>query len=631
MSEIVTYPIIKAFNINVYNGVTDPETNNTIKLYCGGFSAQNDFSGHDFRDGLNRSIKETVIDGKIYKTCYYVTTGAIDSDKISSVVTRISVGGHHATVLNNIIPENSTYSLLTLCNSKGILYKNHFSATSGGNSTGIKPYMGKYYIGTTVIDGFEIGISAYLSNTNDNESYICGMNFDGTDYFGWVLLQKETNGKYSVFASFVSANYWENAEVAPFGNTTPTGTIGGYGTYDDTSDSIPVPDNYIDDIYANAFGGNGMHLYGVSGEGLKNFLSKVYTTDFWQHWENAEVAPFGTTTPTGAIGGYGTYDNTSDSIPVPDNYIDDIYANAFGGNGMHLYGVSGEGLKNFLSKVYTTDFWQYWANTMFNPMDGIISCLYLPVNYGLINGANTNSVHVSNAELETGEGKVKILYNYTYDTSTGVLPVEEYFGSFLDYAPYTSAELYLPFYGTVPINIDSIMGGSIKVQYRINLVTGTFSVFVICVDRFGVQTILQYAGSCGMSIPIVSGNNGAQNRITDLVQGLANVALGNYVGAGMNAVNALTEKGYVYTNSKISGSAGYDGVKDVFLTITRPVVSNPEKYSEIKQRPADMFVKLSDLRGEYSIEKQNLDIHDENITDEEIAEIENLLQGGVIF
>ena len=555
MSEIVTYPIIKAFNINVYNGVTDPETNNTVKLYCGGFSAQNDFSGHDFRYGLNSSIKETVIDGKKYKTCYYISTGAIDSDKLSSVVTRISVGGHHATVLNNIIPENSTYSLLTLCNSKGILYKNHFSATSGGNSTGIKPYMGKYYIGTTVIDGFEIGKSAYLSNTNDNESYICGMNFDGTDYFGWVLLQKETNGKYSVFASFVSANYWENAEVAPFGNTTPTGSIGGYGTYDDTSDSVPVPDNYIDDIYANAFGGNGMHLYGVSGEGLKNFLSKVYTTDFWQ----------------------------------------------------------------------------YWANTLFNPMEGIISCLYLPINYGLINGANTNSVHVSNAELATGEGKVKILYNYTYDTSTGVLPIDEYFGSFLDYAPYTSAELYLPFYGTVPINIDSIMGGSIKVQYRINLVTGTFSVFVICVDRFGVQTILQYAGSCGMSIPIVSGNNGAQNRITDLVQGIANVALGNYVGAGMNAVNALTEKGYVYTNSKISGSAGYDGVKDVFLTITRPVLSNPEKYSEIKQRPADMFVKLSELSGEYSIEKQNLDIHDKNITDEEITEIENILQGGAIF
>ena len=553
MSEIVTYPIVKAFNINVYNGATDPETNNTGKLYCGGFNAQND-SGYDFAFFLNRNIKETVIDGKIYKTCH--ASGHVEPDKAARVIQRYSVGNHHATLLNNIIPENSTYSLLTLCDSKGNLSKNHFSATSGGNSSGIKPYMGRYYIGTSSIAGYEMGTAINLSTTNYNESYICGMHLDGTDYFGWVLLQRETNGEYiQFFTSFVSANYWENAEVSPFGNTTPTGAIGGYGTYDDTSDSIPVPDNYIDDIYANAFGGNGMHLYGVSGEGLKNFVSKVYTTDFLQ----------------------------------------------------------------------------YWANTIFNPMDGIISCLYLPINYGLINGANTNSVHVSNTELETGEGKVKILYNYTYDTSTGVLPVEEYFGSFLDYAPYTSAELYLPFYGTVPINIDSIMGGSIKVQYRINLVTGTFSVFVICVDRFGVQTILQYAGSCGMSIPIVSGNNGAQNRITDLVQGIANVALGNYVGAGMNTVNALTEKGYVYTNSKISGSAGYDGVKDVFLTITRPVLSNPEKYSEIKQRPADMFVKLSELSGEYSIEKQNLDIHDKNITDEEITEIENILQGGAIF
>ena len=149
MSEIITYPIVKAVYINVYNSATDPETNNTGKLYCGGFNAQND-SGYDFAFFLNRNIKETVIDGKIYKTCH--ASGHVEPDKAARVIQRYSVGNHHATLLNNIIPENSTYSLLTLCNSKGILYKNHFSATSGGNSTGIKPYMGKYYIGTTVID-----------------------------------------------------------------------------------------------------------------------------------------------------------------------------------------------------------------------------------------------------------------------------------------------------------------------------------------------------------------------------------------------------------------------------------------------------------------------------------------------
>lgn len=499
----------------------------------------------DMTEYLQASIRDTVIETGTYKTA--VLPISIPKENVKKYYQM----GDNLTNLGidpNTIVGVSTKDGITL---------NNFNLTVGGNNTNTKPTCGPYKVKVSQLESQSpIWNSAYLDKNNTTFQTFVNCDLPAGSFHGWFCHQvTQGTGADWIFLYLVSSNFWEEGEVSPFGNTTPTGKIGGYGTYDDTSDSIPVPDNYIDDIYANAFGGNGMHLYGVSGEGLKNFLSKVYTTDFWQ----------------------------------------------------------------------------YWANTLFNPMEGIISCLYLPINYGLINGANTNSVHVSNAELATGEGKVKILYNYTYDTSTGVLPIDEYFGSFLDYAPYTSAELYLPFYGTVPINIDSIMGGSIKVQYRINLVTGTFSVFVICVDRFGVQTILQYAGSCGMSIPIVSGNNGAQNRITDLVQGIANVALGNYVGAGMNAVNALTEKGYVYTNSKISGSAGYDGVKDVFLTITRPVLSNPEKYSEIKQRPADMFVKLSELSGEYSIEKQNLDIHDKNITDEEITEIENILQGGAIF
>lgn len=499
----------------------------------------------DFTERLQSSIRDTVVDDKTYKTVTYIADISKDDAK------KFYSMGDNLTSLG--IEPNTVVGVST----KDGITLNNFNLTVGGNNTNTKPTCGPYKVkGVQLVSNSPVWNSAHLDKNNTTFQTFVNCDLPAGSFHGWFCHQiTQGTGADWIFLYLVSSNYWEEGEVAPFGNTTPTGTIGGYGTYDDTSDSIPIPDNYIDDIYANAFGGNGMHLYGVSGEGLKNFVSKVYTTDFWQ----------------------------------------------------------------------------YWANTIFNPMDGIISCLYLPVNYGLINGANTNSVHVSNAELATGEGKVKILYNYTYDTSTGVLPIEEYFGSFLDYAPYTSAELYLPFYGTVPINIDSIMGGSVKVQYRINLVTGTFSIFVICVDRFGVQTILQYAGSCGMSIPIVSGNNGAQNRITDLVQGIANVALGNYVGAGMNAVNAITEKGYVYTNSKISGSAGYDGVKDVFLTITRPVLSNPEKYSEIKQRPADMFVKLSDLSGEYSIEKQNLDIHDKNITDDEITEIENILQGGAIF
>ena len=556
MSEIVTYPIVKTFYINVYNSATDPETNNTGKLYCGGFNAQND-SGYDFAFFLNRNIKETVIDGKIYKTCH--ASGHVEPDKAARVIQRYSVGNHHATLLNNIIPENSTYSLLTLCDSKGNLSKNHFSATSGGNSSGIKPYMGRYYIGTSSIAGYEMGTAVNLGTTNYNESYICGMHLNGTDYFGWVLLQRETNGEYiQFFTSFVSANYWENAEVVPFGNTTPGGTIGGYGTYDDTSDNFPIPPNRLNDVY---------------GSILSNTAGKI-----------------------------------------------------------QMYTLDSAAYNAFLGKIYTSDFWQYWQNTIFNPLDGIYSCIRVPFNELELTRSAVSKINVSNTELEILAGAYRVTNNFVKDQIIiSNYAIEEYFGSFLDYSPYTTCELYIPFYGTVNIDINEIMGGNISITRRNNYVNGDFVVFVQCTNRFGVAVTHAYAGNAAMTLPITAGNDGSPNRILDLVQGVANLAMGNYVGAGTSAVNALTEKGTTSTVQKLSGGSGWNASHDFALIFRRVCQSNPENYTKENGRQADEFVKFSDLKGYTEVAAVDLKFTNGKITSSEIDEINNLLKQGVFF
>lgn len=559
MSEIVTYPVLKVFNINVYNGVTDPETNNTIKLYCGGFNAQSDFSGHDFRDGLSYSIKETVIDGKTYKTCYYIGVGNIDSDKIAFVVSRESVGNKHATVLNNVIPENSTYSLLTLCDSKGNLSKNHFSATSGGNSTGVTPYMGKYYIGTTFIDGFEIGKSAYLSNTNDNESYICGMNFDGTEYFGWVLLQKETNGKYSVFASFVSANYWENAEVAPFGNTTPGGTIGGYGTYDDTSDTYPTPPNILNDTYKSIFG-------------------------------------------TGA--------------------------------GLSVYALSNADYHTFLTNIYNPAFFQTWENTIFNPTNGIYSCIRVPFTQTNLTLENVSTLSISHTNFAMTTHRITNGFVYDEqidDGHTEIYNVNEYFGSYLDYAPYTTAELIIPFYGSISLDINEIMGGTVKITRRCNYLNGDFTVFVQCTNRFGISNTHTYSGNAAFTLPIISGDTGMLNRMLDGVASVVNGLAGNVGGAISKTWDALNEGGNVQESQRFSGGAGWMATRNFYLIIRRVCQSNPENYTKENGRQADEFVKFSDLQGYTEVSAVDLKFTNGKITSAEIDEINNLLKQGVFF
>ena len=55
--------------------------------------------------------------------------------------------------------------------------------------------------------------------------------------------------------------------------------------------------------------------------------------------------------------------------------------------------------------------------------------------------------------------------------TTGLVVPHKY-NSYLDYAPYTKAEIFLPFIGFCPLNINDIMGKSVDITYNIDLLSG---------------------------------------------------------------------------------------------------------------------------------------------------------------
>lgn len=351
-------------------------------------------------------------------------------------------------------------------------------------------------------------------------------------------------------------------------------------------------------------------------------------------WEKGKVPPFGDPSPGGAIGGYGTYDDTSDNFPIPPNRLEDVYSNIFSISGakLHVYSLNNQAYSDFLGKIYTTDFWQYWANTIFNPLDGIYSFFYVPFAHTTA-GTGVDSIRVSNADLSITSGSAQLLTN-GFVTDTTIISnfgIEEYFGSFLDYAPYTTCELIIPFYGSVRLDVNELMGGSISITQRNNFITGDFVVFIQCINRFGVTNTHTYAGNAAMTLPIVAGNNGTPNRILDFVQGVANIALGNYVGAGVSAVNSLTEKSTTVTAQKLSGAGGMLAYRDFALIFQRVCPSNPENYTKENGRQADEFVKFSDLQGYTEVSAVDLKFTNGKITSAEIDEINNLLKQGVFF
>jgi len=91
-------------------------------------------------------------------------------------------------------------------------------------------------------------------------------------------------------------------------------------------------------------------------------------------------------------------------------------------------------------------------------------------------------------------------YNTGYLVQGGELYVEKRFDNFLNYAPYTTAELYVPYCGSVPIDLEVFAGHTIKVKYLIDWFTGS-CIALIYRDHIVVD---QIPGQIGTPVGIVA-------------------------------------------------------------------------------------------------------------------------------
>lgn len=109
--------------------------------------------------------------------------------------------------------------------------------------------------------------------------------------------------------------------------------------------------------------------------------------------------------------------------------------------------------------------------------------------------------------------------------------------SYLDVAPNTSAEIYLPYIGTVGLDPASFIGGSITVRYSCCVVDGTISATVVCTSSMAEANITQYGpylGSASYRIPIAQKDANAFQRELGYVKAVGTAVTG-VVGAAFGA------------------------------------------------------------------------------------------------
>lgn len=131
-----------------------------------------------------------------------------------------------------------------------------------------------------------------------------------------------------------------------------------------------------------------------------------------------------------------------------------------------------------------------------NPIDAIVSLKKYPVKNIPHTGTTPERLKLGKVEINTtGFEMPYTSFMYLFKP----IPVYPRFGNcFLDYAPYTTYDLYIPFCGTVQLDPNDIVGHNIDVQLLIDYTTGSCDAYV-SVDNLVIETL---SGSVAIDIPV---------------------------------------------------------------------------------------------------------------------------------
>lgn len=188
----------------------------------------------------------------------------------------------------------------------------------------------------------------------------------------------------------------------------------------------------------------------------------------------------------------------------------------------------------------------------------------------------------------------------------GTVEIPENWGSFLDYSQ-TTIEMYLPFIGSVNIDVSECMGGTINVQYTIDFLTGMCVANVLCskanyVLPSGkalsyVHAQHAYQGNCAIQIPLSAVNYGSMigSLINACTQGITN-PVGGFMGIAVDAVGGGFRPN-VSSKGNIVANAGFCSVLYPYIRITRPITAEPESYQEVMGLPSYINTTLGECEG----------------------------------
>ena len=307
-----------------------------------------------------------------------------------------------------------------------------------------------------------------------------------------------------------------------------------------------------------------------------------------------------------------------------------------------MYFIDDTTLRSLSDFLWTDSFVENVKKFFSDPREIIVGLLVHPITP---NYQETLS-EIKAGRISTGVSAHKLTNQYkTIDM--GVINMHEVTHTFLDYAPYTKASIYLPYCGEHVLDLSDIQNSELHLYYTFDFLTGAVCAKISVDGNFKYN----FTGQCGVQIPTSSEDfsrmySSVLSAGATLGSAIATVATGGMtapllIGSGANMLaNGVNMTPDVQYSSGGAGSSGFISTQTPFLKIDLPVPlmanddTSEEETESSKQysfvgKTTYQNLKLSNCNG-YT---KCMEVHLTGIhaTDKELSQIENDLLNGVII
>ena len=311
------------------------------------------------------------------------------------------------------------------------------------------------------------------------------------------------------------------------------------------------------------------------------------------------------------------YTNPDDDVVIPDA------PSPFTSLGFlnTSYALTRARCKSFSNFIWTAGLFDNIKLMNQSPIENIVSCKIFPMAFT----GTDETMMLGNVETTTG-ARIGDTSTFLYDI--GTVLVKPYYNSFLDYSPYTTLSIFLPFCGIHELDCKLLMGKSLNVKYSVDIVCGT------CKAMLYVEGVELYSfdGQMGIDIPIASGTRAQVEKalISGAVSTVSSIATQNPIGVATSLLNTATSSLHNQTSGSHSSATSAYETLQVYLIYDRPVYQNLEGFNHAFGRFCGLTKNLGNLDG-FTVCNENVELSGIVCSSEEKEELKSLLTGGVFL